>query len=69
MTSVGFFREGLNDADQIAFLAQLADGTQAIVRADPETVPEPVPETSPVLAVLLLGAFGVGSRLLVKKVL
>lgn len=39
VTTVGFFQEGLNDAGQIGFVAQLADGTQVIVRADPVPVP------------------------------
>lgn len=39
VTTVGFFQEGLNDAGQIVFVAQLADGTQVIVRANPDTVP------------------------------
>jgi len=49
-------REGLNDAGQVAFLAQLADGRTVIVRADPggvAVVPEPA-------ALLLLGAGVIG---------
>jgi hypothetical protein len=38
VTNVGFF-EGFNDAGQVALLARLADGSSAIVRAEP--VPEP----------------------------
>lgn len=35
VTELDFFREGLNDHGQVAFVASLADGTQALVRADP----------------------------------
>jgi len=49
VASLFLFREGLNDAGQIAFLATLADGREVVGRADP--VPEP-----PIL--LLLGAGG-----------
>ena len=35
VTELNFFREGLNDHGQVAFVASLADGTQALVRADP----------------------------------
>jgi hypothetical protein len=45
--------EGLNDAGQVAFLAQLADGRIAIARADPTEVPEPMP-----LSLRLLGVAG-----------
>jgi len=49
-------REGLNDAGQVAFLAQLADGRTVIVRADPGGVAV-IPEPS---ALLLLGAGVIG---------
>jgi hypothetical protein len=39
VTDVHFFRQGLNDAGQVAFQASLADGTSYIVRADPADVP------------------------------
>jgi hypothetical protein len=35
VTELAFFREGLNDVGQVAFVATLADGTQSVVRADP----------------------------------
>jgi hypothetical protein len=35
VTDVGFFRQGLNDAGQVAFFARLANGTEGIFRADP----------------------------------
>lgn len=38
VTTVDFLQSGLNDAGQVAFVAKLADGTQVIVRAAPNTV-------------------------------
>jgi hypothetical protein len=38
VTSLSFFREGLNDAGQVAFRATLADGRQVVARA---VIPEP----------------------------
>lgn len=35
VTNLGFFRDGLNNAGQIAFFARLSDGTVGIYRADP----------------------------------
>lgn len=61
VTQLFFFR-GLDDAGQVAFKATLADGRQAIVRADP-VVAVPVPEPSSLL--LAAGgalAFGLASR-------
>jgi hypothetical protein len=52
VASLFLFREGLNDAGQIAFLATLADGRELVVRADP--VPEP-----PIFLLLGAGAFTV----------
>lgn len=41
VTRLGFFSpQGMNDRGQLAFLAVLADGRQAIVRADPVSSPE-----------------------------
>lgn len=37
VTTVGFFQEGLNDAGQVTFVAQFANGSQAIIRANPDT--------------------------------
>jgi hypothetical protein len=48
VTTVIFSREGLNDAGQIAFVASLADDTQAVYRADPEDGGDPVPTPGPV---------------------
>jgi hypothetical protein len=46
VTRLAFFRQGLNDADQVAFWAYLADGHNYIVRADlagdPRTVAPPL---------------------------
>jgi PEP-CTERM motif len=53
VTSLEFARQGLNDAGQVAFVAQLADGRQVVVRADPAQVGA-VPEPS-ALALLALG--------------
>jgi hypothetical protein len=41
VTDLGLSTFGLNDAGQVAFGAQLADGRLVIVRADPGAVPEP----------------------------
>ncbi len=35
VTDLGFYREGLNDAGQVAFVARLANGVTTIVRANP----------------------------------
>jgi hypothetical protein len=35
VTELGFYREGLNDRGQVAFVATLADGTQSMVVANP----------------------------------
>jgi hypothetical protein len=43
VTTVIFSREGLNDMGQVAFVARLADDTQALYRADPEDGGDPVP--------------------------
>ncbi len=56
VTALEFYR-GLNDAGQITFFAQLADGRQVIVRADPgasEAIPEPA-------ACVLLGMGSLGA--------
>jgi hypothetical protein len=39
VAQLGFFRQGLNDAGQVAFFARLADGSSGIFRADPEGHP------------------------------
>jgi hypothetical protein len=39
VTSLGFFPKGFNDAGQVAFFAELADGTRGIFRADLDGVP------------------------------
>jgi hypothetical protein len=36
VTDLHFFRQGLNDSGQLAFMARLADGTSGIYRADPQ---------------------------------
>lgn len=47
---LGFRREGFNDAGQIAFFAELEDGTQGIYRADPDPeAPKSIPEPTSVL--------------------
>jgi len=38
VTSLGFSHKGFNDMGQVAFLAELADGTRGIFRADPDGV-------------------------------
>ncbi|MFQ5989470.1 MAG: choice-of-anchor tandem repeat NxxGxxAF-containing protein [Candidatus Methylomirabilales bacterium] len=43
VTGLGFSREGLNNAGQVAFVASFPDFSQAIYRADPEGAGDPVP--------------------------
>ncbi|MEQ9481164.1 DUF7453 family protein [Coleofasciculus sp. F4-SAH-05] len=55
VTSLGFSNQGFNDAGQVAFLAQLADGSSGIFLADPDpnavvldwggTLTQPIPAT------------------------
>jgi hypothetical protein len=66
VTSLGFNRfssKGLNNAGQLAFFAQLADGSSGIFRADPEFTPKPQPVSEPasVLDLLAVGALGIGT--------
>ncbi|HBE21390.1 MAG TPA: exosortase [Cyanobacteria bacterium UBA11149] len=50
---LGFRREGFNDAGQIAFFAELEDGTQGIYRANPDPeAPKSIPEHTSVLGLL-----------------
>ncbi|MBD2006027.1 MULTISPECIES: PEP-CTERM sorting domain-containing protein [Cyanophyceae] len=62
VTSLGFFREGLNNPGQVAFFASLADGTTGIFRADHQGVPgqppKDVPEPASMLGLLAFGTFG-----------
>lgn len=44
ITRLEINNKSLNDAGQIAFIADLADGRVAVVRAEPELVVEPIPE-------------------------
>jgi hypothetical protein len=62
-------KDGLNDAGQIAFLAQLADETKSIFVATPElsAEPTPIPESSYVLGLLAIGALGAGCVLKQKQ--
>lgn len=50
-------KDGLNDAGQIAFLAQLADETKSIFVATPElsAEPTPIPESSYVGSISVRG--------------
>lgn len=57
--SLSFFREGLNNSGQIAFYAQLADGTFGVYRAEPEL--QSVPEPASVLGLLAVSALGATS--------
>jgi hypothetical protein len=53
VTGLEFWREGLNDSGEIAFLARVADGGSAIV------VARQVPE-SPALIAVAVGLVGIG---------
>ena len=57
--SLRFFRKGLNNSGQIAFYAELADGTFGVYRAEPEL--QSVPEPASVLGLLAVSAFGATS--------
>jgi hypothetical protein len=59
----GFGSKGLNNAGQLTFFAQLADGSSGIFRADPESTPNPQPVSEPasVLDLLAVGALGIGT--------
>lgn len=50
---LSFFREGLNNNNQVAFFAQLADGTSGIFRADP--APKSVSEPGSVAGLAMFG--------------
>ncbi len=67
VTSLGFFREGLNNPGQLAFFASLANGTTGIFRADhrgvPDEPPKDVPEPASGLGLLAFGALGAGSMI------
>ena len=67
VTFLGAFgQEGLNDAGEVAFFANLADGTSGIFRAEPEdisTPPETVPEPASTWGLLAFGALGAGAVL------
>jgi len=41
VTALSFTHKGLNNRNQLVFYAALADGNQVIVRANPESAPEP----------------------------
>lgn len=63
ITYLSFSREGLNDFDQIAFYAQLANGTSGIYLALAEPQPQSVPEPSSVLGLLSMVALGTSFQL------
>lgn len=56
VTALSFYQEGLNNVDQIAFKATLADGRTVFSRAN--AVPEPLS----ILGTIALGVFGAGYR-------
>ena len=59
---LSFNREGLNNSDQIAFYAQLSNGTSGIYLAERESEPQPVPEPSSVLSLLSVAAWAAYSQ-------
>jgi hypothetical protein len=61
VTDLFLSNQGLNDANQVAFYAKLADGTTGIFRADPE--PNNVPEANSMLGVMVAAALGTILRL------
>ncbi|ODS30298.1 MAG: PEP-CTERM motif protein [Candidatus Scalindua rubra] len=58
VTSLLFSRRGLNDFGQLAFYAELADGTSGIFRADPQTERIPEPATIALLGIGLASLAG-----------
>ena len=62
VTDLDITRQGLNDSGQISFTATLADGTQAVYRADPTAVPEPSSSAFFALAVLCMAGYRWFSR-------
>ena len=52
--------KSLNNAGQLAFYAQLADGTKAIFRADP--ISTKVPEPTAILGLVAIAGLGISSR-------
>jgi hypothetical protein len=56
--------KGLNNAGQVAFYAQLADGTKGIFRADPISTPisTKVPEPGAILGLVAVAGLGISSR-------
>lgn len=58
VTNLFFSKNGLNNKNQVAFYAQLANGTSGIFRADPDPDPTPttpVPEPDSVLGTMAAG--------------
>jgi hypothetical protein len=68
VTRVTSYNKAVNNLGQIAFYAELADGTNGIYRADPENIPpsKSVPEPTSLFG-LLVGALGLVQRLKYKK--
>ena len=67
VTSITFTTPGLNNLGQIAFRADLADGTTGIFRADIQTDPIPEPTTIALLGIGLGGLEGAEVRRRRKK--
>jgi hypothetical protein len=67
VTKLSFSQTGLNNVGQIAFFAELADGTKGIFVANPDSSPEPppkaIPEPNSLLGLLAFGLFSFTSRL------
>jgi hypothetical protein len=66
VTDLYFSNQGINDSNQFAFYARLADGRRGIFRADSNPEPQnstSIPEASSLLGLFVVGALGITLRL------